>query len=196
MMELFMPDLMKSGGSFIDYHGNVEINDPKIIKHQKKPPLIEIDMQAAYKQKRVHITGSWQIELIGECSRCLKETGYSLKETFYEEFIHLQPGETEVTDLWEEQSSFRGDWLRLDDYFINAFYISHPLKILCSEECKGLCPICGQDRNKSLCNCAEEKTDERWSSLRNLDLKASKSDETGGVRIGGTKEENIQNEKR
>lgn len=43
-----------------------------------------------------------------------------------------------------------------------------PLKMLCKEDCLGLCPICGTNRNKSTCSCITEETDPRWSDLRRL----------------------------
>jgi uncharacterized protein len=41
-----------------------------------------------------------------------------------------------------------------------------PLKLLCKEECKGLCPRCGADLNKELCICPPEALDARWETLR------------------------------
>jgi uncharacterized protein len=43
-----------------------------------------------------------------------------------------------------------------------------PMKPLCREDCKGLCPRCGQDRNVLTCNCSLEETDPRWDALRAL----------------------------
>jgi uncharacterized protein len=43
-----------------------------------------------------------------------------------------------------------------------------PLKPLCREDCKGLCPHCGASRNTESCDCTDERQDERWSQLRKL----------------------------
>jgi len=168
-MELFIPDLKKADGRFINYRDTMEIYDPEIKASPSKASLLEIALQAAYAQNRVFIKGTWQAELMGECSRCLAETAYTLEEAFSDEFIHLQPGEPDSNiDADEEQLVFRGDQLNLDGYFKNAFILCKPLKILCSEECKGLCPVCGQDRNKVSCSCAKEQKDERWALLGEL----------------------------
>ena len=43
-----------------------------------------------------------------------------------------------------------------------------PFKHLCKEDCKGLCPICGADRNEGDCGCTPDRHDPRWDSLRDL----------------------------
>jgi uncharacterized protein len=43
-----------------------------------------------------------------------------------------------------------------------------PLKLLCGEECRGLCPACGANWNSASCDCHEETSDARWEALRSL----------------------------
>lgn len=171
-MELFIPDLKKAGGRFLEYHGEIEIKDPEIKVSPENTPVLKVLLKAAYVNNRVLINGNWQAELTGECSRCLEQTSFTIKESFDEEFIHLQAGESgkvSSTDTEkEEQYLFKGELLRLDEYFRHSFFLSQPLKILCREDCKGLCPICGGNKNKSLCSCTNENIDHRWSLLKNL----------------------------
>ena len=169
-MELFIPDLKKAGGQYLQYHGLVEIKDSEASRGEV--PLLNVSLKAAYVNNRVLLKGSWQAKLTGECSRCLEQTDYTLEESFEEEFIHLQAGENAKAlnphlDR-DEQYFFKGERLSLDEYFRHAFVISQPLKILCSEECKGLCPVCGRDRNKYSCSCADNEIDYRWSLLEKL----------------------------
>jgi uncharacterized protein len=37
---------------------------------------------------------------------------------------------------------------------------------LCSEICQGICPVCGRNRNESVCHCTIQSTDDRWSGLK------------------------------
>ena len=46
-----------------------------------------------------------------------------------------------------------------------------PMKNLCSEDCKGLCPKCGKNLNEGLCNCNEENIDPRWETIQKLKSK-------------------------
>lgn len=43
-----------------------------------------------------------------------------------------------------------------------------PMQPLCREDCAGLCPCCGVDRNQSSCDCAREAVDPRWEKLKHL----------------------------
>jgi DUF177 domain-containing protein len=45
---------------------------------------------------------------------------------------------------------------------------SQDMRPLCSEECKGLCPVCGINLNSGSCNCDDKFQDPRWSKLRNI----------------------------
>jgi uncharacterized protein len=48
------------------------------------------------------------------------------------------------------------------------FYLSLPMKPLCSEDCKGLCPVCGTNLNRDTCNCRRDWDDPRFAALKNL----------------------------
>jgi uncharacterized protein len=41
---------------------------------------------------------------------------------------------------------------------------------VCSDACKGICPVCGRNRNETLCDCQVESADDRWGALRKLEL--------------------------
>lgn len=70
--------------------------------------------------------------------------------------VYLHP-ETDRIDLSED----------IRDYALLAL----PMKKLCSEDCKGLCPKCGKNLNDGLCNCKDEKIDPLWEPLQKLKLK-------------------------
>lgn len=85
------------------------------------------------------------------CSRCLKDTKY-LYEFFYEEVVEQE--EIESFDLTE--------------ILRQELQLNQPLQVLCEEECKGLCPTCGNDRNTDPCHCMDEQVDPRLSALKRL----------------------------
>lgn len=167
-MKLYIPDLQKVEGKFISYEDTVCLKTGTGVK-----PLLRISLQAAYIHPHVVIKGDWRADLQGECSRCLQKFEYSLKENFHEEFAHLQVTESKDAagglDLEEgERFVFGGDYLDLSEYFRQSFFMSQPLKILCREDCRGLCPLCGADRNKEQCSCRQEEVDPRWAALQKI----------------------------
>jgi uncharacterized protein len=48
------------------------------------------------------------------------------------------------------------------------FYLSLPMKPLCAEDCKGLCPVCGTNLNRGTCQCQRSWDDPRFAALKNL----------------------------
>lgn len=99
------------------------------------------------------------------CSRCLDKFSYHLKADFEEKYSDRQPGSV---DGEEDINYFEGDSIDLTDDIIANILLSLPMKYICSENCKGLCPHCGKNLNTGECNCTEEDLDPRLEILKNL----------------------------
>ena len=52
--------------------------------------------------------------------------------------------------------------------------LSVPLKNVCRDECRGLCPLCGRNLNEGTCDCKETPVDGRWDKLKELQNNNSK----------------------
>ncbi len=106
-----------------------------------------------------------------ECSRCLTSFSQPVTIAFDEEFVperDMITGEP-TPDL--DADEFRIDethHLDLSEAVRQYEQSALPLGPLCSVECAGLCPSCGQNRNEHDCDCARDQGDGRWSSLAGL----------------------------
>jgi uncharacterized protein len=58
--------------------------------------------------------------------------------------------------------------LETDPILIEQLQLNIPMKPLCRADCKGLCPVCGADRNAGTCSCEESSEDPRWAALAAL----------------------------
>ena len=58
--------------------------------------------------------------------------------------------------------------LDLSDVLRQYLLTSEPLKMLCRDDCQGLCPECGADLNMEKCNCTSTPVDPRWGTLTDL----------------------------
>ncbi|MCF6462681.1 YceD family protein [Clostridium sp. Cult1] len=100
------------------------------------------------------------------CGRCLEpftkeeKTVLSGKLSEKTDEIGLD-GEDEIIYYMDEK-------LDLSEYIISAIILSLPMKPLCHEECKGLCPVCGINHNKEDCQCVIEDVDPRLAILKDL----------------------------
>lgn len=98
----------------------------------------------------VQASTSFTMELA--CDRCLKPVKYSMEIDAEQEVI--SPDYTEEVDEDSEQESFmEGYQLKVDDLIYSDIVLNWPMKILCREDCKGICRICGKDLNTGECGC-------------------------------------------
>jgi uncharacterized protein len=66
--------------------------------------------------------------------------------------------------------------VELDEDVRQTIEIAVPLKLLCNERCKGLCPQCGKNLNNGPCTCELAEVDPRWESLQNLRRESTEPD--------------------
>ena len=105
-----------------------------------------------------------------ECSRCLSSFEAELAGEL-NFIIRTGPGKAVMaTDQGADVliAEVGQPVVELNDLIRQALSLSIPLKPLCSEECLGICPYCGANRNEEPCNCVDEETDERWEGLKDL----------------------------
>ncbi|HOT30989.1 MAG TPA: DUF177 domain-containing protein [Petrotogaceae bacterium] len=107
------------------------------------------------------------------CSRCLKKMEQSIDETFnsvYVSSLFEEKGlKTEHLESLDDTFFYDGSILDLTDRVIEAIILSVQEKPLCSQECKGLCPVCGTDLNENPQHiCCEKEIDPRFEVLNKL----------------------------
>ena len=176
-MKLYIPELKKGEGEFFSYDGTIELNPIQLDCLKGQPVRLHVNLKAAYVQNRVLLKGTWHGELKTECHRCLTPFALQLDETVYEEFSHLTRGTGSERDMTEgavfsdgESFAFKGDTLDLTDFFMQLYLMTQPLKMLCKDDCLGLCSSCGANKNNERCSC-EKHVDPRWAILDEIKKK-------------------------
>jgi len=127
-------------------------------------------------ENTVHLRGRLVTRLGLECGRCLE--GFTLGvdqelDLFYlphrEDQGDEEEDEVELSDREMVVAYYRNDRLDLGEIVREQVFLALPLKRVCREECLGLCPACGTNRNASRCTCAPvEAADPRLAALRKL----------------------------
>ena len=114
-------------------------------------------------------TLSSQVEAI--CGRCLEEYRFKLEKKFG--FV-LTP-DTLPTNRYRELnpdelglSFYTGDEIDLTPLIQEQTILGLPSRLLCNNECLGLCPDCGADRNQAKCSCEESSGDQRMAMFRDF----------------------------
>ena len=125
----------------------------------------------------VHVRGRLESTVEIECGRCLERYPVALGQEL--DLFYLPRGgapdeaqeeEVELTDRDVVVGYYEGDRLDLGEVVREQILLALPLKRLCREDCRGLCPACGQNRNLVACGCPppEEPGDPRLEPLRKL----------------------------
>jgi uncharacterized protein len=135
----------------------------------------------------VFVAGTFRGELTVACSRCIEPVRLPIEEKLRVTFMprHELPadededagagegaGEGEGAELSEDDVDlfpYDGDVIDLEPLFREQFVLAVPFAPLCREDCKGLCPQCGVDRNTGTCAC-EPPIDPRLAALKGLKL--------------------------
>jgi len=114
------------------------------------------------------LTASTDFKMKYDCDRCGCEYKSALTSDY--KMVYLMNEEPEETDSINiSYLSKEADKIDLTNDVREFATLSVPMKKLCKDECKGLCPKCGTDLNKEQCNCKDDETDPRWKPL--IDLK-------------------------
>jgi uncharacterized protein len=105
----------------------------------------------------VVVKGTVRAQWQGSCRRCLAAAGGPL-ELAVQELYQLR-----VTD--PDAFPIVGDQLDLAPLVRESLLLEAPANPLCRDDCAGLCPVCGTDRNERPCGCETVVRDERWAAL-------------------------------
>jgi len=120
----------------------------------------------------VRIQGRLSVTLESECDRCLGRAEFPLDarfDLFYRPSRSLEAGDEVAIDEGEAEIGFyEGDGMELEDVLREQVMLLMPMQRVCSPECRGICPVCGKNRNETVCDCREEPVNDRWSQLRKL----------------------------
>lgn len=124
--------------------------------HVEEGAEVEVDVALEAVHGGVLARGTVRVPWVGECRRCLQPAAGVV--------------EAEVSELFQQDSDpettypLRGDQLDLEPLARDAVLLELPPVPLCDEECRGLCPSCGADRNVEPCSCKPAR-DDRWAAL-------------------------------
>jgi uncharacterized protein len=125
----------------------------------------------------VLVQGDIQAQVALQCSRCLEDFPYPADAGLEEQFqptIDIDSGHPiKRAEYEQDDNAFMIDpnhMMDLTEPIRQALLVALPMRPLHSEDCKGLCPICGANRNNVDCGHTGEEPDSRWEGLRDLNL--------------------------
>lgn len=160
-------------GSLPEGHSHQEIEEAAseiglAIEGSRPASPVRLSLDINRSGDEIFVTGRASVSVVFECARCL------------ENFTSTVDGSIDLLVIVGEGASGSGDEenvirvpagtksVDLADEVRSELVVRLPLKPLCREGCKGLCPECGINLNTARCACKGEDTDPRWDGLKHF----------------------------
>ena len=164
-MELNLLPILNFDGKKISVSENISLNLSDKDDFQLNAP-IHFDMVASNAGGTIELTGHASADVRLFCDRCTE--GYDTVIEF------------EIDERFKKEDAFSdedenpdiilltGTAVDLEEILYTTLFMNLPSKKLCSDSCKGLCPVCGNNLNNGECGCSTETTDPRFDILDKL----------------------------
>lgn len=150
--------------------GRIEFSDPKLRQASALEASGTAELVGATEEVRVK--GHLDVTMVSECDRCLEEAAFPIAQDFD---LFYSPGapeggshEVAIDAVESELGFYQGGGLELTDVIREQVLLALPMQRVCREDCRGICPVCGQNRNQADCACQSRPLDDRWAALRDI----------------------------
>ena len=118
----------------------------------------------------ISVRGRIGFSAVARCSRCLGDVSV---DTDLEVKLILSPSEAERKEESggeTDYETYRGRQIDLNDYMREQVNLSLPYKVVCAEECRGLCGGCGRNLNERQCSCETREENSRFAVLKDMKI--------------------------
>lgn len=160
---LRLPITLEQGwleGTFAEFGDEISCSGP-----------VKVSVEVRKMGTTVVINGSVSTRLILPCARCLEPADFPIEADFRYVMVpepSRYQADMELTAEDIEYGYYANDCIDLLPLVYEQICLQLPMVVLCREDCRGICPHCGQNLNYGVCTCREEEIDVRWSQLKGL----------------------------
>ncbi len=172
-MYIYLPEIRSRRGDVIDYSFEEDLS--KSFGDFSEGDNLTLQVGVSYSGGKVLISGSFEVSIAMECSRCLEPFKQKFCANFKEAFTVVQGppvGDTphEIALETANMLTISGEYFYLDEYVRQLVILAQDYNPLCKPDCKGICAGCGTDLNCSACQCSEsdDPVDLRLLKLKEL----------------------------
>lgn len=130
---------------------------------QKSPVVLTITNQ---ENKTLFIRGAVDVTLSIPCGRCLEEVPTQICFDI-DKKLDINDGSL-VDDEMEENDYLIGFELDVDKLVYAEILVNWPMRVLCKEDCEGICKVCGANLNKGDCGCQRTELDPRMAAIQDI----------------------------
>jgi uncharacterized protein len=135
---------------------------------------VEVSCTLRKVREAVYARGTLETEVSGDCSRCLEIARLHIRGEFRYIFLPEPEAHAEEAELTSDDLDcmyYREEVIDLEPVIYEQVMLQVPMRVLCRDDCRGLCPSCGASLNREACSCPPRGGDERLAVLKKLKLK-------------------------
>ncbi len=160
-MKIDIADAIKNEGEVYTQGYDGGLADIEFMGEVFKFPKVRVKAEYSFNGEGVQVDGSFTANTEVVCSRCLKAFEHTVDFRFSEYFAE---------DPQEDEGiyPYTGEVIDLSTMLEDNIVMSLPMRFLCKDDCKGLCPVCGRDLNEGECGCVPDEGDNPFKALSAL----------------------------
>ena len=151
---------------------------PRLLEGMNSYPLrscrmLSVTLLLSLEGRDLEASGSFDAEGEGACDRCTEPVAIRLEREFQTIYVPADRGPAEAGDLELRAGDldiafYDGAGIEVTDIFWEQVALFLPAKVLCREDCRGICSQCGADRNRTECDCSGETRHGPFDVLKTL----------------------------
>ena len=159
LARLLFASILLSGSSVV-----MAQTDKPVTVRLKQASIRELFVEI---KKQVQVKGCAKIKTVIPCDRCLEDVE-QIFDLDFEREVDLKLDEEGRRQSDDEYNFMEGNCLDTDVLICNELLVNWPIRVLCREDCKGLCSICGANLNHGECGCDREVLDPRMAAFQDI----------------------------
>ncbi len=168
-MQINLTELFSIEGKEKTYTAGIEMNTfraPDGAREivSKEPVVLQIRNLGG---KKLLLEGKAVLTLRIPCGRCLEPVDVPFELDIFQE-LDMDASEADRVEELNEQPYVSGYYLDVDQLIGNELLLNLPMKVLCREDCKGICNRCGMNLNRGSCSCERSSPDPRMSAIQDI----------------------------
>lgn len=125
---------------------------------QTKPLLIDVKSKG---NRKLHLEYAGAANVVIPCARCLEPVEYPVQ--FEGEYDVDQTDPEDESDFFIYDKELHPEFLFMDEILVHW-----PIRVLCKEDCKGICSQCGANLNNTVCECDRRVPDPRMAAIKDI----------------------------
>lgn len=131
---------------------------------KKAPFELHLENQ---KNKFLLVLGETDVTVAIPCDRCIEEVAVKIHLVISRKYCLEQPEAQEETNT-EEVDCLTESSLDVDKIVYDEILVNWPMKVLCKEDCAGICKRCGKNLNHDTCSCDRTEPDPRMAAIQDI----------------------------